>query len=110
MNFFTKNLNLKKKKMGGGGGGGGGGGVDGWTKEHTGSVIYCIRCRKKVFIYLFLSFISLTHENKKQNKKLHTLLKKKKKKYRYSKSLKWAGYAHLVFFPHIFILHLIARI
>ena len=48
-------------------------------------------------------------KKKPEHKKLHTLLKKKKKKYRYSKSLKWAGYAHLVFFSHIFILHLIAR-
>ena len=31
------------------------------------------------------------------------------KKNTYSKSLKWAGYANLMFFPYIFILHLIAR-
>ena len=44
------------------------------------------------FFFFFHSFFQLTEKNT------------------YSKSLKWAGYAHLMFFPYIFVLHLIARI
>ena len=45
---------------------------------------------------------------KETEKNIYNLFNRKNTKY--SKSLKWAGYAHQVFFPHIFILHLIPRI